>query len=164
MPVSIDAPALAAQIQEKVIVPAREAGALFRKYPSLTRLYTTLSPEDMTRDPVFSFNPSLPAVPRDHTANLRVDCGLGGNVASSPAQLTTEQGWVFSLENRSVTLDVKGPGALRIETLAEEGAPTVLTDNAKLIASKVGCGCNAVDPLLAWGLLALLVRRRRESP
>jgi hypothetical protein len=156
----IDSAALAALIEEKIVVPAREAGALFLKHPSLTRLYTTLSPEDMTRDPVFSFNPSLADVPRDHNATLRVDCGLGGNFSTSPATLTTEQGWVFNLENRNAAIEAKGPGALRIETVGEEGPPVVLTDNAKLIANKVGCGCSTVDPLLAWALLALLARRR----
>ncbi len=161
---SFDPGALTAQIEEKVVGPAREAGGLFRQYPFLTRLYTTLSPEDMTRDPVFSFNPSLAEVSRDHTANLRIDCGLGGDPSTSPATLTTEQGWVFQLPNRGTPIDVsQGPGALRIEILGEEGSPVVLLDNGKTIANKMGCGCTSVDPLLGVGLLALLAARRRRN-
>ncbi|MDP1829597.1 MAG: DUF2330 domain-containing protein [Archangium sp.] len=160
---SFDPSALAAQIEEKIVTPAKNAGALFRQHPYLTRLYTTLSPEDMTRDPVFSFNPSLPEVSRDHTATLRIDCGLGGDISTSPATLTTEQGWVFQLPNRNTTPPGKGPNALRIETLAEEGSPLVILDNGKTIADKMGCGCSSVDPLFGAGLLALLVARRRRQ-
>ncbi len=162
---SFDPTALAAQIKEKIVDPALNAGALFRQHPNLTRLYTTLSPEDMTRDPVFSFNPSLPEVSRDHTAQLRIDCGLGGDVSTSPATLTTEQGWTFSLPNRGTPPDTgKGPGALRVETLAEEGSPLVILDNGKNIAAAVGCGgCSSVDPSIAFGLIALIAARRRRQ-
>lgn len=161
---NFDPGALAAQIDEKVVRPALEAGALFKKYPTLTRLYTTLSPEDMTRDPVFSFNPSLPDVSRDHTAQLRIDCGLGGDPSSSPATLTTEQGWVFQLENSSATPALAAvPSAFRVETLGEEGGPTVLIDNGKKIAAATGCGCASVDPLALVGALALLGFRRRRA-
>ena len=161
---NFDPAALTAQIDEKVVQPAHEAGALFRRNAYLTRLYSTLSPEDMTRDPVFSFNPSLAEVSRDHTATLRIDCGLGGNPSSSPATLTTEQGWVFQLPNRGSTIDTsKSPGALRIETLSEEGNPVVLIDNGKAIGDKLGCGCTSVDPLFGAGLLAMLLARRRRN-
>jgi hypothetical protein len=165
---NFDPGALTAQLEEKVVLPVREAGALFRKYPTLTRLYTTLSPEDMNRDPVFSWNPSLPEVSRDHTATLRVDCGLFGNISTSPATLTTEQGWVFQLPNRggsnpSTAVSTTGPGALRIETLAEEGAPTVIIDNGKKIAAANGCGCSSVDPLAVVGALGLFLARRRRA-
>ncbi len=163
---TFDAPALAAQLDEKVVRPTREAGQLFRNFPKLTRLYTTLSPEDMTRDPVFSFNATLPDVSRDHTAKLNIVCGLiSGDSSSAAATLTTEQGWSFHLDNQGTPRDLTiGPSALRIETLADEGAPKVLTDNAALVGEKIGCGCTAVDPL-GLGLVALVaaLRRRRTN-
>ena len=101
---------------------------------------------------------------RDHTATLRIDCGLGGDPSTSPATLTTEQGWVFQLPNRGTTPDLgKGPSSLRIETLAEEGGPVVLVDNGKKIADKIGCGCSSVDPLFGVGLIGLLAARRRRQ-
>jgi hypothetical protein len=161
--------ALAGEIFEKVVKPAREAGALFRQYPTLTRLYTTLSPQDMTRDPVFSYNPSLPEVSRDHTATYEVNCGVAGSQFSSPGRLITEQGWSIKFPNgrnsapeRSLA---QGPAALRVETLAEEGAPIVDLDNTVPIRQVQGCGgCSAVDPL-GLGLLAMaaFLRRRRAS-
>ncbi len=162
---SFDAAALAAQLDEKVVKPALEAGALFRKYPKLSRLYTTLSPEDMTRDPVFSFNPSLPDVSRDHTAKLQVECNMFTKFADAPRTLTTEQGWSFPLSGGATQDLTRGPGALRIETLAEEGGPQVLTDNLPLIRTKfASCGCSTVEPfVVGLAALVLAVRRRRLS-
>ena len=162
---SFDPGALAAQLQEKVVEPALTAGALFDKHTYLTRLYTTLSPEDMNRDPVFSFNPGLPEQSRDHTATLRIDCGLGGDPSTSPATLTTEQGWTFSLPNRNTSPSNFGraPASLRVETLAEEGNPLVLVDNAKAIEkTQSSCAVVTVDPAFGLGLLAFIAARRRR--
>ncbi|MBL8918771.1 MAG: DUF2330 domain-containing protein [Myxococcaceae bacterium] len=163
------AASLAGEIFEKVVKPAREAGALFKQYPTLTRLYTTLSPQDMTRDPVFSYNPSLPEVSRDHNATYEVNCGIAGSQFTSPGRLITEQGWSIKYPNgRSSDPEralAQGPSALRVETLAEEGAPIVDLDNTAPIRQVQGCGgCSAVDPL-GLGLLALaaFLRRRRAS-
>jgi MYXO-CTERM domain-containing protein len=164
-----DGPAMAAELFEKVVKPAREAGALFKKYPTLTRLYTTLSPQDMTRDPVFSFNRTLPEVTRDHTATYEVFCGLSGDTFSSPGRLITEQGWTIGFpkgRNQPAENDFSRlPNALRIETLAEEGAAIIDLDNTPSIRkfAPSGCGCATVDPLLLTlgGLLVLGLRRRR---
>ena len=50
---------MATEIDQRVVQPTLAAGMLFDKFPYLTRLYTTLSPEDMNKDPVFCFNPGL---------------------------------------------------------------------------------------------------------
>ena len=57
-----------------VITPLRETQALFSEYGTLTRLYTTLSASEMTRDPVFDFNPDLPQVSNLRTAAARWEC------------------------------------------------------------------------------------------
>lgn len=158
--------ALAGEIFEKVVKPAKEAGALFRQYPVLTRLYTALSPQDMTRDPVFSYNPSLPEVSRDHTATYEVNCGVAGNTFSSPGRLITEQGWTIKYPSGRTASPERelsaGPSALRVETLAEEGSPVVNLDNSQPIAKL--SGCSVVDPS-GLGLLALVafLRRRRAN-
>jgi uncharacterized protein (TIGR03382 family) len=119
----------------------------------------------MTRDPVFSFNASLPDVSRDHTAQLHIACNIFTNQFDAPRTLVTEQGWVIRVPSTGTRDFTLGPSALRIETLFEEGAPQVLTDNAKLIAGEPGCGCTSVEPASVAGLLALvtLLRRRRAS-
>lgn len=159
--------ALAGEIFEKIVKPVREAGALLRAYPTLTRLYTALSPQDMTRDPVFSYNPSLPEVSRDHNATYEVNCGVAGNTFTSPGRLITEQGWSIKYpEGQSASPEralATGPSALRVETLAEEGSPVVELDNSMPIA-KLASSCSVVDPA-SLSLLALvaILRRRRAS-
>jgi hypothetical protein len=162
---AFDPGATAAQLFEKVVQPTLDAGELFNQHSTLTRLYTTLSPEDMTRDPVFSYNPGLAEVSRDHTATLRLECGLlSGNSSTAAATLITEQGWVFHLDNRGAPRDLTlGPAALRIETLREEGAPEVLTDNGSLVGQKVN-GCSAIGgQLMVLAAASLLLRRRRAA-
>lgn len=160
---------LAAEIFEKIVKPAREAGALFKQFPKMTRLYTTLSPEDMNRDPVFSYNPSLPDYSKDHTATYEVNCGVAGNQFNSPGRLITEQGWSIRYpEGRSGKPERvfnTGPSALRIETLAEEGAPVVEIDNTAPIRKQEGCSATGLSGSMAGGLLALMamLRRRRAN-
>lgn len=163
-----DASVVAAQLDEGIVQPAKRAQTLLDSAPTLTRLYTTLSPQDMTRDPVFSFNYALPSVSNTHTAIMDISCGLlGGSAATSPATLTTEQGWKFDVSNRSKGIDlstVTGPSALRIETLPEEGSPVVLLDNTSAISipTVAGCTCNSVD-LLGLGAFGMLLLSRRRK-
>lgn len=159
--------ALAGEIFATVVEPTREANAFFARYPTLTRLYTTLSPQDMTRDPVFSFNPALPEVSLTHTATLDIDCGVFGSSFTSPARLTTEQGFVIRYPSGRGGAPEPGwsatPAALRVETLGEEGPPQVTVDNTPTIQQVQGCGCTSggASGLLLLSLLALVRRQRR---
>jgi hypothetical protein len=169
---TFDPVALTDELQTRIVVPTRAAAQLFTKWPYLTRLYTALSPEDMNLDPVFSENPDLPDVARQHNATLTVPC-------SGDAWLRTDTGleeqWVSSLPpNKS------WPGAAKIERLREGGAPDVITDNTAVIAGKLGSvdhghdsssGCEVQRriPSGALGTFALvalaiaIARRRRRA-
>lgn len=158
-----DAPSLARQIFADYVEPMRATNALFDEFSTLTRLYTTLSPEDMTEDPVFSFNASLPEVSATHNGSMVSEC---------PGQtLQSEQGWKVD-DGVAASLDA-APAALRVEVLSEEGAPTVVTDNREAIHSvyktindPVG-GCSTVDPMtLGFGAALILMRMRskRRAP
>jgi hypothetical protein len=170
--------AAAQEIYDRIVKPTLDAGALFDKYPKLTRLYTTLSPQDMNKDPAFSFNATLPNVSNVHEATLTYYCGAGSaDRASTPALLLTEQGWsrYFSTGTGS------GPSLLppppiglavrRLEVLREEGAPEVVTDNPP----DTGCGCSLAETnrtatlsmagaALALAMLSALSRKRRRQP
>ncbi|MEK6675726.1 MAG: DUF2330 domain-containing protein [Planctomycetota bacterium] len=63
-------------INDDIIGPLRETLDVFQGNLYLTRFYTTLSPEEMTLDPIFSFNPDLPDQRLDRNAKLDVRCGL----------------------------------------------------------------------------------------
>lgn len=160
---TFDAPRLAARIYAEYVTPIREAFALFGEWPKLTRLFTTLSPEDMTVDPVFAFNASLPDVSHRHLGFQDFGCG--------PAEVTTEQGWIFkSGETRS---DL--PAALSIANVPEEGAPVIVTNNVNVVArrfplkegspltNQVGCSASPVALFSIAALFAFTRRRRVTS-
>jgi hypothetical protein len=139
--------AIAQEIFDRVVNPALMAGALFDAFPYLTRLYTTLSPDDMNKDPVFSFNPKLPDWPNVHEGTLTYHCGFFGsdNAGATRATLKTASGWVIEYpsgtgQNNPSFVQPAGPFSERIEILAEEGPPTVVTDNADAIGGRLNAG------------------------
>ena len=61
---------------------------LFFSSPQITRLYTTMSANEMTIDPLFSFNPDLEEVDRFHRATLHVSCDESGEEISRRIELS----------------------------------------------------------------------------
>jgi hypothetical protein len=117
--------------------PTRDLGAtdptlstLLRQYPYLTRVYTRLSPEEMTVDPVFRFNPDLPAISNVHdlSKDARVwDCE-GGNITN------------------------------RVLSPAETAAAAVVTPIATAVAALTGTpAANAGNFAARYGLLVVLI-------
>jgi MYXO-CTERM domain-containing protein len=137
-----DPATLTGELETRIVLPTRAAGQLFRDHPYLTRLFTTLSPDEMTRDPTFSFNPDLPEVSNVHLGQLTyLECSsYGGWETSGPAIIVTEQGWRLYLPNGLFNSDWAGaplPASYRIEMLREEGAAQVVTDNTAAIGAGV---------------------------
>jgi len=163
---------LARDLWERVVEPTRNANALFDRHPKMTRLYTTLSPDEMTRDPVFAFNPDLPDISNVHEATFVADCdGRGG-------LLTLPDGRSLRIEDPALWSSTRGttdvPFSRRIELLREEGQPEVTVDNRpQLTPSYDDAGCRCARPksgvslsLVALGALGVLFSarpRRREE-
>ncbi|MSP58992.1 MAG: DUF2330 domain-containing protein [Myxococcales bacterium] len=173
-----DSVVVAAELNDRIAKPTLEAGALFDTFSYLTRLYTTLSPEDMNRDPVFSFNSDLPGVPNVHEATLTYECGLFGSNDQNAtyAWLKTADGFVITYPSGTGggSSAKPTPASRRIEILREAGVPEVLTDNTGEITGALGGGggcsvrssgtsSNAQFALLLLGLGALLAVRRRQG-
>ncbi len=59
----LDAPGLAAAIEREIVEPLQGVADALSRHSKLTRLYTTMSPSEMTEDPIFATNPDLPDVP-----------------------------------------------------------------------------------------------------
>lgn len=165
--------AMADEIWERVVKPVQDAQALFDDNPVLTRLYTTISPRDMNKDPAFSFNPSLPGVSNVHRATMHVSCRSSGSETS--ALLTTEQGFVIPFSRGRFTqpdVDVRTlPSSLRIEVLREEGGPEVSLDNTSIIMPPSDVitpqrpssrGCDSAGGALGLGVLVLTMSLRRR--
>ncbi len=69
--------AITTELLDTVVVPLEEHLAVFEGSRYMTRLYTTLSPDEMTLDPEFAFNADLPDQPLERSAALALDCVLG---------------------------------------------------------------------------------------
>jgi len=173
---------MAQELQDRVVTPTLAAGAMFDAFPYLTRLYTTLSPEDMNKDPVFSFNPGLKDWPNVHNGELTYHCGFFGDKgqALTAATLRTEAGWVIDFPNGTGNTtgfqQPAGPSSQRIEILRETGNPDVVTDNTSSIGHALGeGGCGVAlggrasrqyvgfAGLMVVAALMLLGRRRRAG-
>ncbi|CAN0600551.1 unnamed protein product [Laminaria digitata] len=132
----------------------------------------------MSKDPTFSFNPSLPDVDNEHNADFTVLCDGSGNVDGSGI-LRLPDGRRFFINDQaawSARNRTGVPYSRRIELLREEGAPMVEIDNATRLsdsdADSSGCTCLAGDTpasgsstALSFAALAaagLLLRRRRR--
>ena len=125
---TFDPVAFTNDIKEKIIEPLKTAQALFDSYTYLTRLYTTVSPEEMTRDPFFAFNKDLPDVANIHQADATAECDEDGNFTT--ITITLEGGETYVLEGE---FSPWGPGnpdpmpnepaAAVIELIGPTGAP-----------------------------------------
>ncbi len=62
------------RLDERVIAPGSNAAGVLQSHGYLTRMYTTISPEEMTADPMFYENADLDDVPNVRTATNRVLC------------------------------------------------------------------------------------------
>src|SRR5690606_30349803 len=177
--IEFDPVAMTAELDERVVQPTLEAGQMFRKNSYMTRLFTTLSPTEMTKDPVFSFNPELEEVSNIHTGRLIYYCGLtGGNdPATTPAKIITEDGWELPLPNGTGDnpwSEIDWPMSYQIQVVREEGDEEVVVDNTELILAaiaaqsgddggcSVGGGASSLAGLSIGALFALVALRRRR--
>jgi uncharacterized membrane protein YgcG len=124
-------------IEDFVIEPVRRVQAIIDAHPTITRLYTTLSADEMTLDPLFGFNPDLGTVSNQHSADRIIECSSDLYQWEAPWRIELPQGGVV----RGLPADVgTWPAALadtppnfRILRDAESGAGRVLEDNSETI-------------------------------
>jgi len=172
---------IAADIWTEIVEPAENAEALLSDFSYLTRLFTTLSPDEMTVDPVFDASSELPDVDNVRTARFEELCGPDG-FRSQFGFLELPDGRRFFTSPREWLSETpSAPFSTRIEALRMEGDPVVRVDNESQLTpsdpeglatergfSRValgqGDGCrNAPASLLLLPLLIGLVRWRRRT-
>ena len=125
---------LTALLNERVVQPTLAADALFRDNSYMTRLFTTMSPNEMTRDPVFSFKSDLPDVSNVHQGTLTYYCGRieEDSPTDTPAVITTENGWELVLPDgpgANPWTNQQWPKSQFIQVVREEGEADSVVDN-----------------------------------
>jgi hypothetical protein len=180
--INFDAEALADDLQAFVVEPLMRAEHLVQSHSYLTRLTSSMSPEEMTLDPVFLLNADLADQDNVHRATLVIECGNELYFyENAPRRLELSSGRVILLEPLSTQVgsyleDLEEPAAATIEQTADTGVARVLVDNRDEIDSNVeehnervrGTGgvCGAAQPhwLMLWTALSgfALTRRRRR--
>jgi MYXO-CTERM domain-containing protein len=133
---SVNAAVFLDQLDKNVVGPVRATQKLIGSRPYVTRLYTTMSPAEMTLDPVFTFNPDLAPVSNVHTAELYLECHSGIQEYQAPWRLELPQGGTISGQTQSGTWPMNGlPANRKIVQLSETGSGQVLQDNTQMILS-----------------------------
>ena len=75
--IALDPNAMTEDIDATIVTPLRDGQALLTDNPYLTRLFTTLSANEMTVDRMFDYNPNPPEVPATRRATARCECPEG---------------------------------------------------------------------------------------
>jgi len=125
---------LIASMQERVIDPMFDTADLFDSLPYLTRLYTTISPTEMTLDPVFAFNQNLPEVDNVHVGERIIECSASVFQWEAPWRAELPNGQVVRGVGNQWPADGAGSSAAVTGTeLSEDGEDIVLFDNTEEI-------------------------------
>ncbi len=186
----IDGTPLSEALAEEWVGAMRNAQELFDRHPTITRLTSSISAEEMTVDPIFAINPDMDGVVQIRTAQFITMCNPSVELSDAPRKLLLPDGreMLFPADyaNNPSTFDFEGwigdVGDHAAQTIAQtgrNGAAEVRVDNTAAIdealkahnsmaVGELGCasGCNqgsgAAFGWLGLGLgLAGLRRRRR---
>jgi hypothetical protein len=185
-----DPVALTVAMEAEVLAPIDTLRPLFVRNAYLTRLATFISPEEMTKDPLFVTNRLLPDVAPNRTAIGHILCGDEEyNSCSAPLWIELEDGrrigWLprscggFGLDRSDIDAMPSGEVAWNRDPDSEGQmvidnrsaiAQTLAAHNAQVPKLDSGCGCSlrarprsvAMLAAAATGVMLLLARRRRR--
>jgi MYXO-CTERM domain-containing protein len=173
------------EIEAAIVTPLKDGQAAFDAHPYLTRLATYISPDEMTRDPLFIFNSDLPPVSNVHTAEARWMCGNQEyRQCEAPVRLILPDQTMIWFQHQAVqagqsscntpldrgALDLL-PAASGAWQRAEAGEGQPVMNNGPMVATKVAehnstanpaqstnyiCGCNHAGKAGPYGAAALL--------
>lgn len=118
-------------MQTEVIDPVIDTQDLLESRPYVTRMYTTLSPPEMTLDPVFDFNTTLDDVSNTHTAQQTIHCSSDVTRWEAPWQVELPSGEVVNGSGRSWPLSAGDelPASREIRQENASGSGETVTDH-----------------------------------
>jgi MYXO-CTERM domain-containing protein len=143
--------AFADALQTLVIEPGQKAAEALATHPYLTRMYTTISPAEMTEDPMFHQTTMLEDVTNLRQATQRILCN-GDSIWTLPdgreVYLPAGAPWPSfddvdaGIENEPAEM----PMAERIAEIPAVGAPMELVNNTEVIDAKLA----AYNAVMGW--------------
>ncbi len=183
-PLPVDGDALADSLLEWTEA-MKHVQEMFDETATLTRLRSSVSPDEMTADPLFVLNPDMADVEQIRTAVLVTECDKRTYVGDAPRRFelsdgrfvrvpSTNEGFNWDTYLESLT----SYAAEQVQDAGRSGEPSTISDrraeinfalaalNAEVEAeiAAAGCGCSTVSPtggafLMLPGLLWLARRR-----
>jgi MYXO-CTERM domain-containing protein len=144
--IAVDGEALAARIEDELLPMWEALTALLAQHRVLTRLYSTMSPAEMTVDPAFDFNADLGFIDNVHRAVMRLGCDEDGRPDYDNATITTPTGLLYLPDSegaieRQAGETVRGMdtmGAASIEQQFVAGQSEVEVDNRAALEALYG--------------------------
>jgi hypothetical protein len=189
--ITVDYAAAADAIDTTIVQPLEAIDGMFQRAPHITRLGSTMSPSEMTIDPMFTFNGEIPQdISNVHTARIVYQCDEAGDADNAwytaPKDLVLEDGTAIRIPSSEV-LEARGltdatfvngllePAASSIASIGSAGGFEVLYDGQAEIDDNIDRlndeaddlergGCNTARGGMGLWLLALVplaLRRRR---
>jgi Uncharacterized protein conserved in bacteria (DUF2330) len=119
-------------LHEKVVKPVADTAAMLTRAPYLTRLYSTMNPDEMTVDPTFEYNFDLAQVSNIHIAKQLIQCSPAMNQHDAPWRIRLPQGGVIVGKGSGWPVGQGSmPANLKIVALGAAGSGTVVKDNSE---------------------------------
>ncbi len=133
--VAVSANEFIEQLFERVIKPVIDTQQLVLSRPYMTRLYSTMSAEEMTLDPLFDWNGDLADVSNIHTAKQFIECSPELLPWEAPYRIELPQGGVIRGEGSQVwPIGIDDlPANLAVVQLTTQGAGEIVEDNREAI-------------------------------
>jgi hypothetical protein len=136
--VQVDQQKFLLDIYENVVKPVMNTQQLLDSRSYVTRLYSTMSADEMTLDPVFDFNGDLADVSNVHTAVQTIECSSSVTQYEAPWRIELPQGGVIRGKGGDYTwpfaLGGDLPANLKIVQLSTKGQGKVAMDNSADVA------------------------------
>ena len=127
-----DGSAFADAMRQRIVEPGQHAVELLATWPTLTRMYTTLSPHEMTADPLFHENADL------------LDVDLRSSIAQRRILCNADEVWtlpdgreVYAPNGEWPAFDDQMPWEEAVQQTMDRGAPLPLVDNTALIDQRL---------------------------
>lgn len=139
-----DGTEFSAALAERIIEPGAHANSLLQSWPYLTRMYTTISPGEMTVDPFFHENPDLAEV------DLTFENATRRFLCNGDTLWTLPNGdEVYSPDGSWPSFEGEMPWEEEVSEIASQGAPLVLatrTDEIQAVLVEHNCAFNFPSP------------------